>query len=137
MEISSNPHAWLRPLYARLRSDQRFGLLSPAHQFEALAKAVEEDSPAKAATMREWSPAMQVGLIGWLSDVVREQPNPVNETELWRVRGRRSRATVCCGLLAERNRCAADGRRGLSAHAVGARCAGMRGAIAEEESSPY
>ena len=66
--------------------DHRFGLLSPAHQFEALAKAVEEDSPAKAATMREWSPAAQIGLLGWLEDAVREHPNPISEVELWRVR---------------------------------------------------
>jgi hypothetical protein len=52
--VSSDPYAWLRPLYARLRGDHTFGLLSPAHQFEALAKAIEEEFPAKAATMREW-----------------------------------------------------------------------------------
>jgi hypothetical protein len=51
-----------------------------------LAKAVEQDSPAKTATMREWSPAAQLGLLGWLNDVLREEPHPVNEIELWRVR---------------------------------------------------
>ena len=83
--VSSDSHVWLRPLYARLRSDHRFGLFSPAHQFETLAKAVEEDSPAKAATMREWSPAAQIGcLVG--SRCGCEQPNPISEVELWRVR---------------------------------------------------
>lgn len=84
--VSSDPHAWLRPLYARLRSDLRFGLLSPAHQFEALAKAIEEESPAKAATMREWSPDAQIAMLKRLSDVTEEHPNLTNEIELWRVR---------------------------------------------------
>lgn len=64
--ISSDPHAWLRPLFARLRSDLGFGLLSPAHQFEALVSAIEKGSPAKAATMREWSFDAQLGMLKWL-----------------------------------------------------------------------
>lgn len=81
-----NPHAWLRPLYARLRGDHRFGLLSPAHQFEALAKVIAEESPAKAAAMREWSSDAQIAMLKWLSDVTQEHPNPTNEIELWRMR---------------------------------------------------
>lgn len=63
--ISSDPHAWLYPLYAKLRRTHTFGWLSPSHQFKELAKAVEREHPAKAATMREWSPAAQIGLLGW------------------------------------------------------------------------
>ena len=36
--------------------------------------------------MREWGPAAQLGLLGWLNDVFHEQPNRTNEIELWRVR---------------------------------------------------
>lgn len=36
--------------------------------------------------MREWSPAAQLAMLKWLSDVVHEQPNPTNEIEQWRVR---------------------------------------------------
>lgn len=35
--VSSATHAWIYPIYARLRSDATFGLLSPVHQFDALA----------------------------------------------------------------------------------------------------
>jgi hypothetical protein len=83
--LSSDPHAWLRPLYARLCSDRRFGLLSPAHQFEALAKAVDEESPVRAAAMREWGPDAQAAMLKWLNDVLQEEPSPTNQIELWRV----------------------------------------------------
>jgi hypothetical protein len=59
---------------------------SPAHQFAALADAVEKESPTKAASMREWSPDAQVAMLKWLGDVTQEHPNPVNQVELWRVR---------------------------------------------------
>jgi hypothetical protein len=84
--VSSDPHAWLYPIYARLRADSKFGLLSPAHQFDALASAVENESPMKGASMREWSSDAQVAMLKWLSDVTSERPNPTNEIELWRVR---------------------------------------------------
>ena len=48
--------------------------------------AAEEVSPAKAALMREYNHTTQEMLLGWLSDVVRDQPNPKREVELWRVR---------------------------------------------------
>ena len=84
--VSSDPHAWIYPIYAGLRTDTRFGLLSAAHQFEALATAVEKESPTKGAAMREWSPDAQVAMLKWLSDVNRENPNPTNQIELWHVR---------------------------------------------------
>ena len=74
------------PVYAGLRADTRFGLLSPAHQFEALASAVDKESPTKGAAMREWSPDAQMAMLKWLGDVTQEHPNPTNQVELWRVR---------------------------------------------------
>ena len=88
MQISSDPHACVRPLYARLRKDLRFRLLSPAHQFEALAKAIEAEAPAKVAAMREWSADTQIAMLKGLTDVTDEQPHPTNQIELWRVRKR-------------------------------------------------
>jgi hypothetical protein len=84
--VSSDPHAWLYPIYDRLLADARFGLLSPVHQFDALATAVEKESPTKGAAMREWSAAAQLAMLKWLNDVVHEQPSPTTEVELWRVR---------------------------------------------------
>jgi hypothetical protein len=70
--LSSDPHAWLYPIYARLEVDTKFGLFSPAHQFDALASSVEMESPTKGAAMREWSPDAQMAMLKWLSDVVQE-----------------------------------------------------------------
>jgi hypothetical protein len=52
--ISSDPHAWLRLIYARLRNAPPFALLSPHHQFDALCKAAAEISPSKVALMRQY-----------------------------------------------------------------------------------
>ena len=61
--LSSDPHTWLYPIYAGLRADTKFGLLSLAHQFEGLAAAVEKESPTKGAAMREWNPAAQMAML--------------------------------------------------------------------------
>jgi hypothetical protein len=84
--VTSDPHAWLYPIYARLRADTKFGLLSSVHQFEALAAAVEKESLTKGSAMREWNAAAQIAMLKWLSDVTQEHPNPTNEIEQWRVR---------------------------------------------------
>ena len=44
--------------------------------------------------MRDWSAAAQIAMLNWLSDVVQDQPNPVNEIELRRVRKRGAGAAV-------------------------------------------
>ena len=80
------PPRLVTPAVRTLRRDVRCGLLSPSHQFELLAKAVEEESPTKAAAMREWSAAAQGAMLKWLTDVTDEHPNPTNQIELWRVR---------------------------------------------------
>ena len=95
--LSSDPHGWLYPIYARLRRDHTFGVLSPAHQFAALASEVEKESTSRAASMREWSTAAQIAMLKWLSDVVQEDPNRTNAIELWRVQknGRELRCFNC------------------------------------------
>lgn len=37
----------------------------------------------KTEQMREYSPAAQVGLLGWLNSVVQQNPNPQQATMLW------------------------------------------------------
>jgi hypothetical protein len=82
---SSNPHAWLRPIFAQLQAHPAFRHFAPTQQFEQLALALERDHPAKAATMREWSPAAQNGLLLHLASSV-EQDGTAQTVELWRVR---------------------------------------------------
>ena len=84
MSISSDPHAWMRPIFAKLQAHPAFRHFAPAHQFEQLAQAVEQEHPAKAATMREWSPAAQNGLLLHLASCV-EQHAVAQSVELWRV----------------------------------------------------
>jgi hypothetical protein len=67
--ITSDPHAWLRRLYAQLRRTPAFALLSPAHQFEALTKCAAEESPSEAALMREFNATPQKALLGWRASV--------------------------------------------------------------------
>jgi hypothetical protein len=86
MPLTSDPHAWLCQIYARLRADTKFGLLAPVHQFEALAAEADKESPTKGATMREWTVDAQIAMLKWLSDVTHEQRDPNNEIEVWRVR---------------------------------------------------
>jgi hypothetical protein len=83
LSLTSDPHAWLRPFYAKLQADHAFHHLSPSHQFEQLCAAVAVDHPAEAAKMREWSDGGQRALLVHLAD-----SKPINTpalTELWRV----------------------------------------------------
>src|SRR5437879_5721244 len=50
--LSSDPHAWLRPIYARLQAHPVFRQFAPSHQFEQLVQAVEGQQPSKAAHAR-------------------------------------------------------------------------------------
>jgi hypothetical protein len=80
--LSSDPHAWLRDLFARLDERPGFRLLAPSHQFEQLAQAVAVEHPAKAAAMREWSVAAQHNLLIHLASMV-EQKQTASRVELW------------------------------------------------------
>jgi hypothetical protein len=82
--LTSDPHAWLRPYVATLKSDPVFSKLAPSMRFEALCQVVEVDQPDRARQMREWSPAAQTGTLKWLETVTKEKPM-VNEVEMWRV----------------------------------------------------
>ncbi len=125
--LSSDPHSWLRPLFARLRSNHKFAELAPSHQFNALVVAAEEESPSKAGQLREWNSTTQIALLNWLNDVVIEQSNRTCEVEQWRVRkGDRELTCVSVYLPVGIDMRLLEGRR-LQAHAAGPRRAGGRG----------
>jgi hypothetical protein len=84
IDLTSDPHAWLRPYYIALKNDSAFWMLAEPLRFEALCCAVEREHPSRAASMREWSPAAQQGILGWLETVTKEKP-AVQKVELWRV----------------------------------------------------
>ena len=82
---SADPHAWLRPSYARLRSKPAFNLLWYAHQFEQLREAIATEHPVEAEQMRAWSPAAQLGLMEHLAKMANDAAS-VAVTLLWRLR---------------------------------------------------
>jgi hypothetical protein len=84
--------------HAKLRADTKFGLLAPAHQWEALVNAAAEESSAKAEQMREYSAAAQMGLLGWLNDVLRENPNPQQATMLWTLKKGQRDLSACSSI---------------------------------------
>lgn len=96
MTLTSDPHAWLRPIFATLRADAGFALLAPSHQFAQLCHAVAKDYPAQAASMREWSPTAQGGLLKWLADAV-QQDGVITRLEQWRVQ-KGDRELVCIAI---------------------------------------
>ena len=51
--VSSDPHAWMRPYYERMASQEGFAMLAIPIQFAALVNLIAQDHPAKAAKLRE------------------------------------------------------------------------------------
>jgi hypothetical protein len=64
VDLTSDPHAWLRPYYVALKADGGLQKLAVPLRFEALCCAVEGEYPSRAASMREWSPAAKTGILG-------------------------------------------------------------------------
>ena len=86
MDLTSDPHAWLRPYYIALKADRGLQKRAIPLRFKALCCAVKGEHPSRAAAMREWSPAAKQGILGWLESVTREKPEAAaKEVELWRV----------------------------------------------------
>ena len=54
--VSSDPHAWLRPIYRLLAREGSFPQLAPIVQFQRLVDAAAAVSEAKAALLRQSSP---------------------------------------------------------------------------------
>ena len=84
--LSSDPHAWLRPSYAALRSHPAFLQFAPATQFEALVKAVEREHASKARRRFIMGPLpAQRALLTRLQSML-DQKETAAPFELWHVR---------------------------------------------------
>jgi hypothetical protein len=84
MSLTSDPHAWLRPFYARLQAHPTFSDSAPAYQFAQLCDAVAVEHPREAEEMRHWSNASQTGLLVHLASSIQPTP-PQVVSELWRL----------------------------------------------------
>ena len=80
--VSSDPHAFLRPIYRQLAGDRIFALISTETQFALLTDAVAQQSEHRAAQMREYSPAARAALLGHLRKAEELRPG-AREVELW------------------------------------------------------
>jgi hypothetical protein len=85
MSVYEEPYGWLRPLYAKLQSDPRFGYLSMQHQFARLIELVAAEQPAKAVSMREYTAATQGGILGHLAGM-HSQGHLSDSVEIWQAR---------------------------------------------------
>ena len=83
--ISSDPHAWLRPYYARIAEQAGFTDLAVTHQFARLVEAVAEDLPKPAGLPRECNDATHRATLGHLLKMQQQQPLTRQEP-LWAVR---------------------------------------------------
>lgn len=83
--ISSDPNAWLRPYWAELHQQRFFANLAPELQAQALARAVEQDYPARAQEIRGWNPVTRRAMIAVLDQALAER-RTARTTELWRMR---------------------------------------------------
>jgi hypothetical protein len=84
MPLTSDPHAWLRPFFARLRAHPGFSDLEPRTQFRQLCEAVSVNHPTEASQMLSWSPGAQEGLLLQLVSSAEQTP-PAVTSELWRL----------------------------------------------------
>src|SRR3954467_9113093 len=92
--ISSDPNAWLRPYWQRLHQQQSsFVNLAPELQANALADALAQDHPTKAAEIREWNATTRRAMIAVLDQTLKEK-HADKQVELWRMR-KGDREVVC------------------------------------------
>ena len=91
--VSSNPHAFLRPIYRRLAADRTLHLLAEPHQYERLVAAVAKVSEHHAALMREHSAPAKQAILRHLASAESLRPGEP-EVELWRLR-KGDRELVC------------------------------------------
>ena len=76
VRVSSDPYAWLKPIFLRLRAHPAFSQFAPSHQFDQLVQAVERENASEAAQMREWSVAVQHALLNHLASAVKQEAIP-------------------------------------------------------------
>jgi hypothetical protein len=80
--VSSDPHAFLRPIYRRLAADRSFHLLAEQLQFDRLIEAAAEVSERHAAVMRDYNGPTRSAILRHLAkaESLREGAEQV---ELW------------------------------------------------------
>jgi len=82
MLVSSDPHAWLRPIYRQLAADRSFALISAETQFTLLVEAATAQSEHRAAQLREFNHTTRVALLGHLAKLEQQRPGP-RQVEMW------------------------------------------------------
>lgn len=80
--VSSDPHAFLRPIYRRLAADRSFHLLAEQLQFDRLIEAATEVSERHAAVMREYNVATRSAILRHLAKAESLRPG-AEQVELW------------------------------------------------------
>lgn len=82
--VSSNPHAFLRPIYRRLCVDRQFHLLAEPLQYDRLVEAAAEVSEHHATLMREYSPDAKRSLLRHLANAESLRPGE-KQIDMWRL----------------------------------------------------
>ena len=97
--VSSDPHAFLRPIYRQLAADRTFHLLAEQHQYDRLVEAAAQVSERHAAAMREYSPAAKAAILRHLAKA-ESMGSGQRHVELWRLR-KGGRELVCIAALSQ------------------------------------
>jgi hypothetical protein len=83
--VSSDPHAFLRPLYSRLAAVRDFHRLAGPLQFDRLVEAAAEVSEHHAVLMREWTTPAKAAILRHLAKAESLRPG-AKHVELWRLK---------------------------------------------------
>lgn len=97
MPLTSDPHAWLRPLWRRLHSDPAFARLAPESQFDALVREAREVSEKAAAQLAQCNPVTVRAMLGHLNATRDTDAAGSAITTLWRCT-RKARVLECQAL---------------------------------------
>lgn len=81
-QVSSDPHAFLRPLYQRLAADRTFHLLAEQRQFDLLVEAAAELSESQATLMREYNYETRRAILRHVAKAESLRPGR-SQVELW------------------------------------------------------
>src|SRR5262245_44030940 len=81
-KVSSDPHAFLRPIYRRLAADRSFHLLAEQLQFDRLIDAAADVSERHAAVMREYNVPTRSAILRHLAKAESLRPG-AEQVELW------------------------------------------------------
>ena len=94
--VSSDPHAYLRPIYRQVAADRTFAMLASETQYSLLVEAVSRQSEHRAALMREYTQPARMALLSHLAKAESLRPGPA-EVMLWTLT-KASRVLTCVAL---------------------------------------